>query len=318
MAHDEFAIIEKYFAGIGDSTDDVLLAVGDDAAVVEVAPGHQLVVSMDTLVGGVHFPVDTNAADIAYKSLAVNLSDLAAMAASPAWFLLSLTLPRNDSLWLTEFASSLRQTANDFKLPLIGGDTCRGELSITVQIAGTVPADQYITRQHAKPGDLILVSGELGNAGLGLALKQGQVDLPQDLQTRCLMALNRPQPRLELIPFLREFASTAIDISDGLQGDLAHVLKASHCGARISRDSIPVNPWIAQQQAYQYALGAGDDYEICCCISARHQGEIDNWNLEHPACRLTVIGEITESGYFLRDGENLIDLGNAQGYQHFD
>ena len=318
MAHDEFAIIEEYFTGIGDSNDDVLLAVGDDAAVVEVAPGQQLVVSIDTLVGGIHFPADTKPADIAYKSLAVNLSDLAAMAASPAWFLLSLTLPRNDSHWLREFADGLRQTADDFKLALIGGDTCRGELSITVQIAGQVPTGQYVTRQDAKPGDLILVSGELGNAGLGLALKQNQVDLPQDLQTRCLMALNRPQPRLELIPFLREFASAAIDISDGLQGDLAHVLKASHCGARISRDSIPVNPWIAQQKAYQYALGAGDDYEICCCMPARHQREIENWNLEHPACRLTVIGEITETGYILQQDQTLIDLGNAHGYQHFD
>ena len=318
MAHDEFAIIEEYFTGIGDSNDDVLLAVGDDAAVVEVAPGHQLVVSMDTLVGGVHFPADTSPADIAYKSIAVNLSDLAAMGASPAWFLLSLTLPRNDSRWLREFAGGLKQTADDFKLPLIGGDTCRGELSVTVQIAGVVPAGQYVTRRLAKPGDLIVVSGELGNAGLGLALKQGRVDLPPDLQARCLQALNRPRPRLELVPFLREFASAAIDISDGLQGDLAHVLKASRCGATISRDSIPVNPWIAQQKTYQYALGAGDDYEICCSLPARYEREIKNWNREHPACRLTVIGEITESGYFLRQDESLIDLGNAQGYQHFD
>ena len=269
-------------------------------------------------MGGIHFPADTGPADIAYKAIAVNLSDLAAMAASPAWFQLSLTLPRSDSRWLREFADGLRQTADEFGLPLIGGDTCRGELSITIQIAGLVPTGQYVTRRHAKPGDLVLVSGELGDAGLGLALKQGQVDLPPDLQTRCLRALNRPQPRLELTPFLREFASAAIDISDGLQGDLAHLLKASHCGARIARDSIPVNSWIAQQKAYQYALGAGDDYEICCSLPARYQREIENWNLEHPACRLTVIGEITESGYFLQEGGHLIDLGNARGYRHFD
>jgi len=318
MAHDEFAIIDQYFADIGDSADSVLLGVGDDAAVVNVAPGHQLIISMDTLVEGVHFPVDTDPADIAYKSVAVNLSDLAAMAADPAWFLLSLTLPKSDPQWLSQFATGLRQIANDFNLSLIGGDTCRGALSITIQIAGLVPVGQFVTRQRARPGDLILVSGELGNAGLGLALKQGQVDLPQDLHRRCLMALNRPQPRLELVPFLRAFASAAIDISDGLQGDLAHVLKASHCGARILRDSIPVNAWIAQQQAYQYALGAGDDYEICCCVPARHQPEISAWNKAHPECRLAAIGEITESGYFLRDGESLIDLDNAQGYRHFD
>ncbi len=318
MAHDEFAIIERYFSNIGDSAGNVVLAVGDDAAVVDVPPGDQLVISMDTLVGGIHFPLDTSPADIAYKALAVNLSDLAAMAADPAWFLLSLTLPENDSKWLSQFANGLKQTADIFKLQLIGGDTCHGKLSITIQIAGLVPSDRYLTRKHASPGDLILVSGELGNAALGLAHKQERIDLPRDLQSKCLLALNRPQPRLELTPFLREFASAAIDISDGLQGDLAHVLRASSCGARISRDAIPVNAWIKQQKAYQYALAAGDDYEICCCVPARHQGEIENWNLGHPTCQLTTIGEITESGYILREGERLIDLGNAQGYRHFD
>jgi thiamine-monophosphate kinase len=318
MGHDEFAIIERYFSNIGNPAGNTVLAVGDDAAVVNVPPADQMVVSMDTLVGGIHFPVETCAADIAYKALAVNLSDLAAMAASPAWFLLSLTLPKNDSDWLDQFAKGLRQAADNFNLQLIGGDTCRGALSITIQIAGLVPSGRFVSRKHATRGDLILVSGELGNAGLGLAQIQGQVDLPPDLQSRCLLALNRPQPRLELIPFLREFASAAIDISDGLQGDLAHVLKASGCGASISRDAIPVNAWIEQQQAYHYALGAGDDYEICCCVPARHRGEIDNWNLGHPECRLTVIGEVTESGYMLQEGERLIDLTNLQGYRHFD
>ncbi len=318
MAHDEFAIIERYFSNIGDSAGNVVLGVGDDAAVVDVPPGDQLVISMDTLVGGIHFPLDTSPADIAYKALAVNLSDLAAMAADPAWFLLSLTLPESDSKWLGRFADGLRKSADIFKLQLIGGDTCHGELSITIQIAGLVPSDRYLTRNRAKPGDLILVSGELGNAALGLAHKQGQIDLPRELQSKCLLALNRPQPRLELTPFLREFASAAIDISDGLQGDLAHVLRASNCGATIVREAIPVNAWIEQQEAYQYSLAAGDDYEICCCIPARHQGEIENWNLEHPACQLSAIGEITESGYMLREGDSLIDLANAQGYRHFD
>jgi thiamine-monophosphate kinase len=295
-----------------------VIGVGDDAAVVEMPAGEQLVVSMDTLIAGVHFPVDTSPVDIAYKALVVNLSDLAAMAASPAWFLLSLTLPKNDPEWLNQFAEGLHQTAERFNLQLLGGDTCQGELSITIQIAGLVPSDQYVTRNHARRGDLILVSGELGNAALGLAHKLGRIDLPADLQAQCLSALNRPQPRLELTPFLREFASAAIDISDGLQGDLAHVLQASNCGARIVRSSIPVNSWIEQQAAYQYALGAGDDYEICCCVPARHRAEIETWNREHPACRLTAIGEITESGYFLQDGEKLVDLDSAQGYRHFD
>jgi thiamine-monophosphate kinase len=318
MAQDEFAIIDRYFSSIGKPARDTVLGIGDDAAVVTVEAGHQLVLSMDTLVGGVHFPTDTSPTDIAYKALAVNLSDLAAMAARPAWFLLSLTLPNFDSNWLSQFANGLRQTADLFELQLIGGDTCRGELSITIQIAGLVPSDSYVTRQHASPGDLILVSGELGNAALGLAQRQGRIELPPELKSKSLLALNRPRPRLELAPFLREFASAAIDISDGLQGDLGHVLQASDCGARISQVAIPVDPWIEQQDAYHYALAAGDDYEICCCVPIRHRAEIESWNQLHPDCRLTAIGEITESGYLLRVGEQLIDLSRARGYQHFD
>jgi thiamine-monophosphate kinase len=318
MAQDEFAIIERYFSNIGKPADNIALGIGDDAAVVEVPPTDQLVVSMDTLVGGVHFPTDTSPADIAYKALAVNLSDLAAMAATPAWFLLALTLPQNDPNWLHQFATGLSQTAEAFKLQLIGGDTCHGELSISIQIAGLVPSARYITRRNARPGDLILVTGELGNAALGLAHQQGKIDLPQNLQAKCLLALNRPQPRLELVPFMREYASAAIDISDGLQGDLAHLLKASACGAEIKQSALPVDTWIEQQGCYDYALAAGDDYEICCSVPARHQAEIDRWNREHPQCRLSIIGEIVESGYFLRDGESLTNLDNAQGYQHFD
>ena len=317
MAQDEFAIIKQYFSDIGKPAANLALGIGDDAAVVEVPPAEQLVVSMDTLVSGVHFPSDSSPADIAYKALAVNLSDLAAMAATPAWFLLALTLPQNDTTWLQQFADGLRQTADAFKLQLIGGDTCHGELSISIQIAGLVPSGRYVTRGQASPGDLILVTGELGNAALGLAQRQGEIELPQELREKCLLALNRPQPRLELSPFLRQFASAAIDISDGLQGDLAHILKASGCGANIRQPALPVNAWIVEQDAYHYALAAGDDYEICCCVPTKYRAEIENWNHEHADCRLNEIGEITESGYFLHDGEHLIDLGNAQGYQHF-
>ncbi len=318
MADDEFAIIKRYFSNIGKSTGCTILGVGDDAAVMEVPAGEQLVLSMDTLVAGVHFPVDTCPADIAYKARAVNISDLVAMAANPAWFLMSLTLPQNDVSWLEQFANELRQAAGLFELPLVGGDICQGALSITIQVAGLVPAGCYVTRQHASPGDSILISGELGNASLGLAHKTGKVDLPLELQAKCMMALNRPQPRLELIPFLQKFASAAIDISDGLQGDLAHLLDASDCGARIAQIALPVNSWIEQHNAYQYALGAGDDYEICCCVPERHRSEIEIWNNSHPDCRFSTIGEITDSGYFLHRGEDLVDLGNTQGYRHFE
>lgn len=314
----EFAIIKQYFTSVGKPADSTILGIGDDAAVVEVPAGHQLVVSMDTLIEGTHFPQDTSPADIAYKSLAVNLSDLAAMGASPAWFLLSLSLEENDPKWLSQFANSLNQTANTFGLQLIGGDTCHGKLAISIQIAGHVPCGQFVERRGAAVGDIILVSGELGNAALGLAHKNGNLELEPAQQAKCELALNRPQPRLELNPFLRQFASSAIDISDGLIGDLKHILDASELGARIERSALPVDAWIEQHDAYEYALDAGDDYEICCTLPARFDGEVDNWNRAHPQCRLVPVGEITKSGYHLRDGDNLVDLSRRRGYRHFD
>ena len=314
----EFAIIEQYFSSVGRPAAGTLVGIGDDAAVVEVAPDQHLVVSMDTLLEGRHFPRDTNPGDIAYKALAVNLSDLAAMAATPAWFLLSLTLADNDPRWLEQFAAGLRQTADRFGLQLIGGDTCRGSLAISIQIAGYVPRGRYVRRAGASVGDIVLVSGELGNAALGLAHSQSSLQLSPALQEKCQLALNRPRPRLELVPFLRQFASSAIDISDGLVGDLRHILQASGRGARIVQDALPVNQWIEQNEAYHYALEGGDDYEICFTLPPRHQAEVDNWNRAHPECRLTPVGEITEAGYVLRDGDDLLDLSQRQGYRHFD
>jgi thiamine-monophosphate kinase len=317
MAQNEFAIIQQYFSAIGAPSASTVLGIGDDAAVVEVPAGFQQVVSMDTLIAGVHFPLDTSPADIAYKALAVNLSDLAAMAATPSWFLLSLSLPHTDLSWLEAFADGLRKIAAEFGLQLIGGDTCHGALSISIQVAGLVPAGEFVRRAGASPGDLILVSGELGGAGLGLAHLQGRIDLPETLRVDCLRALNRPRPRLELSDFLRRFASAAIDISDGLQGDLAHILKASHCGARIDQAAIPVMPWIEHQDLYPFALGAGDDYEICCTVPPEYRAEIENWNHLHAHCRLSAIGEITNSGFDLHVGDQINDLSKAQGYRHF-
>ena len=182
MAQDEFAIIRQYFSAIGEPGADIVLGVGDDAAVIEVPAGFQQVVSLDTLIADVHFPADTNPADVAYKALAVNVSDIAAMAATPSWFLLSISLPRVDTTWLEQFSEGLKQAAEQFGLALIGGDTCRGALSISLQIAGLVPAGEFVSRGGAKPGDLVLVSGTLGNAALGLAFRQGRIDLPQELR----------------------------------------------------------------------------------------------------------------------------------------
>jgi len=203
----EFEIIARYFSGLGKQSPLTRLGVGDDAAVVEVPAGQQLVVCLDNLVAGVHFPSQTRPADIGWKALAVNLSDLAAMAASPEWFQLSLTLPEVEDDWLAEFAGGLREAAERFSVQLVGGDTCRGQLAICIQAAGLVPVGDYVTRAGARPGDIIAVSGELGNAGLGLADLEGEIALPAATREKCRLALNRPQPRVDLVPFLRRHAT---------------------------------------------------------------------------------------------------------------
>ena len=317
MALDEFSLIDDYFGALGEPSGNLRLGVGDDGAVVELPPGRQLVVAIDTLVEGIHFAAGSAAGDVAYKALAVNLSDLAAMAAEPDWFQLSLTLPRADPAWLEEFARTLDETARAYGLALIGGDTCRGPLSVTVQIAGSVPADAFVTRAGAAPGDLVVVSGRLGDAGLGLALSEGRVELPAALAETCLRALRRPRPRLELVPFLRAQASAAIDLSDGLQGDLRHILRASGCGARLERDALPVSYYIRKEGAWGYALTAGDDYEICCCVPAAGRNAIDAWNAAHPDCPLGVIGEITSADYLLEHDGKRVDLSSTGGYRHF-
>lgn len=318
LSLNEFSLIERYFADTGDTQFRSKLSQGDDAAILDIPPGMQAVMSMDTFISGVHFPANTRAADIAYKSLAVNLSDLAAMAATPAWFLLSLSLPDFDEDWLSEFSASLKQVAQAYQLELIGGDTCRGPLSITIQITGLTSQDRYVTRSGAKPGDKILVSGMLGNAALGLAYLKAEVNLPRSISGQCLSALNRPQPRLELVDFLSRYASAAIDLSDGLVGDLAHILRRSGVGAKINRAELPVTEWIMENDAYRYALSGGDDYEICLTLPRKYWPRVMQWNQQNPDCLLSEIGEISESGYTLIHGKQSVDLHDWHGYRHFD
>lgn len=317
MPQSEFSLIQQYFHGVGRSKYAATLSIGDDAAVVQVPSGKQAVVCVDTLVAGVHFPEQTTAADLAYKALAVNLSDLAAMAAEPAWFLLSLTMPESDEVWLQAFSQGLKQIADDYQIELIGGDTCRGPLSVTIQATGLVDNNNYVTRSGAQPGDRILVSGELGNAALGLAHVKGELQLPDDLIMPCISALNRPLPRLALSPLLGEYATAAIDLSDGLVGDLKHILTASGVGARLRQSDLPVNEFIRQNQIYQYALNGGDDYELCFTIKPQHLAQISLWNAHHADCALQDIGEISESGYFLETEHQPIDLNESRGYLHF-
>ena len=317
MSLNEFSLIERFFGDTGSSPYPAVLSQGDDAAVIEIPHGMQAVMSMDTLICDVHFPAQTSATDIASKALAVNLSDLAAMAATPAWFMLSLSLPDYDESWLRAFSDSLKRNADHYQLELIGGDTCRGPLSVTVQITGLVETGCQVTRHGARVGDKILVSGTLGNASMGLAQLQQKIQLPEETRTLSLSALNQPIPRLELGDFLSRYASAAIDLSDGLVGDLGHILDRSGVGACIRQADLPASQWLVENNAYHHALYGGDDYELCFTLPPQYQPVMKQWNMDNPDCQLTEIGEITDSSYTLVKGDQLIDLSDRQGYRHF-
>ncbi len=269
MSESEFEIIRRYFMRQSLKRDDVLTAIGDDAAVLRVPAGQELVVCMDTLVSGVHFPCETAASAIGHKSLAVNLSDLAAMGATPAWATLSLTLPENDSTWIDEFSRAFLALADRYNVQLVGGDTTRGPLSVTVQAHGLVSQGEALMRKGAAPGDRIYVTGTLGDAGLALQLQESA---PVSLRKK----LDYPEPRIEAGQLLAGLASAAIDISDGLLADLGHLLEDADAGASLQVDSLPrskafissLQKSVSQQPSryYELPLSAGDDYELCFTV----------------------------------------------------
>lgn len=314
----EFDLIKKFFQKNASSRADVVLGIGDDAALLTCVPDQLLVTATDTLIEDVHFPKTTLAQDIAYKALAVNLSDLAAMGAEPLWFLLALTLPQPDEQWLQEFSRGLFELAGEFKLQLVGGDTTRGPLSITIQALGRVPPHQALLRKGAKAGDRIYVSGTLGDAGLGLEMSREKIKLSDTAQRLALQRLNRPTPRLPLGQALRGLASSAIDISDGLVADLGHILESSKVGARIQVENLPLSTVLREalplQEAQRLALSAGDDYELCFTVPREKEAELlEKITALEPGC--TCIGEIRAT-----DGLEIVGLsGNLAlaGYQHF-
>ena len=270
MAQSEFELIRRYFTGLGASRDDVATGVGDDAALLVPTPGCQLAVTTDTLAGGVHFPMDAPAESIGHKALAVNLSDLAAMGAEPAWVTLALTLPEADESWLVAFASGFGALALESGVAVVGGDLCRGPLSATVQAMGQVPAGQALHRSGAAPGDAVFVSGTLGDATLGLRIWQSADSTRGADEWQMLERLHRPSPRLLLGRRLRGCASAAIDVSDGLIADLGHLLEASGAGARLEVDRLPLSDAglrLAGSEAMRdMALAGGDDYELCFTV----------------------------------------------------
>ena len=324
MSLAEFSLIDKFFAVHKSRRRDVAIGIGDDAAVVDVAPGEQLVVAADTLVTGVHFPAVTAAADVGHKALAVNLSDLAAMGARPAWATLALTLPSADEAWVAGFARGFFALAERNGIELIGGDTTCGPLTVTVQIMGLVPQGQALLRSGARPGDLIFVSGTLGDAGLALRLLQGGEAGAPAYDNVLAARLHRPEPRLALGETLRGLASAAIDISDGLLADLGHILDRSGVGATLWIDRLPrskaFRALVEDEQApdwFDLPLSAGDDYELCFTVAPAWVDSVLAV-AEQLALPLTPIGEIE-----VRPGLRCVrDDGRAfvptrPGYEHF-
>lgn len=259
----EFEIIQRYFKRRSDDA-AIVTGIGDDGAVLRPAAGQELVVVTDSLVAGRHFPADTDPADIGWRCLAVNLSDCAAMGATPRWVFLNIALPEADEAWLEGFAGGFFELAEREDVTLAGGDTTRGPLCITVTLLGELPAGAAITRSGAQPGDAILVTGWPGRARAALENWRAGRPVAAGLQ----QAWQRPEPLTAAVHSLRRHATASIDVSDGLVADLGHVLAASDCGASLDADALPVADALAEtvgEDVIDYVLHGGDDYELCIC-----------------------------------------------------
>ncbi len=261
-AYGEFELIEQFFCRHSHYHPSTLLGIGDDAAAVVLEPKEQLLLAVDTMVSGTHFLPDCDPAAVGHKLLAVNLSDLAAMGGEPRWATLALTLPESDGEWLSRFSIGLLELASRYRVDLIGGDTTRGPLSVTLQIQGVVPVGEMVRRQGARPGDRIVVTGPLGGAGYALQQRlQGGA-----LEFEDARPLDYPEPQVAAGQALRGQATAMIDISDGLLADMGHLLASSGVGGQLDLAAIPLaDPLIpmSRQQQLDLALTAGEDYQLC-------------------------------------------------------
>ncbi len=322
MSSGEFDIIARYFNRQTQHRRDVPLGIGDDCALLTLPEKKVLAVSTDTLVCGTHFLPNIDPADLAYKSLAVNLSDLAAMGADPAWLSLAITLPTIDEAWLQAYSDSLFEQLDYYGMQLIGGDTTKGPLSLTLTIFGHVPVDRTLARSGAHNGDWIYVTGTLGDSAAGLAILQKRLDVINPYENDYLVQRHlRPQPRILAGQGLRDIAGSVIDLSDGLVSDLGHILKASGCGAIIDLDQLPLSEAflknVEPDQRLQWALAGGEDYELCFSVSEANRGAIEA-ALNHSGVGFTCIGQMNnQEGQltFKQNGQDIVFDG--QGFDHF-
>jgi len=316
----EFNLIKQYFTR---ATRDTKLGIGDDAALISLSTGMELAISADMLVAGTHFFADCDAYQLGWKSLAVNISDMAAMGANPKWATLAIALPEIKESWLAEFSRGFFACADSFNVDLIGGDTTRGPLTISVQIMGEVPIGKAIRRSGAKVGDEIWVSGKLGDAALALAHIQGKLVLPEEASLTCAKALHEPQPRIALGLALRDLANSAIDISDGLLADLGHILEQSNVGATLELKNIPHSTFaefpidLHDETFRKMVLAGGDDYELCFTAPAEKHVEIVKI-VEMTTLQLSCIGHVTSNtGLVLHGLDNEILNMKETGFDHF-
>ncbi|WP_299202181.1 thiamine-phosphate kinase [uncultured Amphritea sp.] len=319
MATDEFELIRNYFSDLGaDRTGSVRLSVGDDCAVITPPAKRDLVVSIDTMVEGVHFLPGTSGDKVASRLLGAALSDLAAMAATPAFFTLALTLPDTNPIWLRAFSTRLGELARDYGIQLVGGDTTRGPLTLSIQVHGWTAANKALLRSGARPGDRVFVTGTLGDSkgGLETLLQNIHGEQVPYLQHRFYC----PEPRISTALLIAEFATAAIDISDGLLADLNHILVASQVGVMLNPAELPISQelyhWVGEKQSRQWALTGGEDFELCFTVPALLEPTLA-WALHDHSVAVTCIGQISATPGILLAEDGKVWPVTPQGYNHF-
>ncbi|MGQ8365056.1 thiamine-phosphate kinase [Glaciecola sp. 1036] len=320
----EFSLIRDFFKSPSYSRKDVIVGIGDDAAVTQIPEGQYLVTTTDTLLESVHFLPGSSPEAIAHKSLATNLSDLAAMGAEPSWINLSLSIPEADEVWLDKFSNKLKQLCEYFSVQLIGGDTVKGKLAITITAQGFVPPDSILRRSGAQKGDWVFVTGTLGDAAAGLDVLTNKINIENQGHREFL--INRhlfPTPRVLAGTALRRLATSCLDVSDGLLQDMQHIITASEAGVVIELDQLPISPALGTSidnldEALKYACTGGDDYELLFTVSEEHRVSIEtamaSYNIP-----CTCIGQVTgaKERMELRLNGQAYELPSKSGYNHF-
>ncbi|MEI8671652.1 thiamine-phosphate kinase [Vibrio sp. SA48] len=317
----EFNLINRYFSNRQPQRKDVFLALGDDCALVKPPENVRIAISTDTLVAGTHFLIDANPAWVAHKALASNISDLAAMGATPAWVSFALTMPNPDEAWLKPFCDAFFELANYYNIQLIGGDTTKGPLSLTLTVQGFVPQEQALLRSGAKVGDWVYVTGDLGDskAGLDVILNNALRAKPfaLELEKRHYLSI----PRILAGQALLNLASAAIDISDGLISDIKHILERSQVGVSLDVAKLPLSQELLQfadnlETAQHYALTSGEEYELCFTVPEQNKGSIES-ALAHCGCKVSCIGQIRPQGTFELHHQGKVLNWQLNGYDHF-